>query len=211
MNALKALHHIHRNIEPIGYDYNCRFGACGRCTIMFDGVVRLACWAPLSGQHTIEPLKGYPVIKDLVVDTSAVHAQFVRADTVIKTLEPIVNLKDIDGPHYWKTLFRLNACKECMACYSVCTALQVNNRWESFIGPGALAQIYFRSVDTTDKADRVSQAAFSGAFECVQCGNCTKVCTAHIPIMEHIHELTQKAEARGLKPANTTASTWPLA
>jgi succinate dehydrogenase/fumarate reductase-like Fe-S protein len=36
MSALKALHYIHQNIEPIGYDYHCRFGGCGRCAIMFD-------------------------------------------------------------------------------------------------------------------------------------------------------------------------------
>jgi len=177
---------------------------------MFDSVPRLACWAPLSGSHTIEPLNGFPVVKDLVVDTGRAHVRFVQADAAIKTLEPISKLKDIDGKLWWGVLWGLNKCKECMLCYSICPALQGLNRWESFIGPGALMQIYQRSVDTEDKDDRVSQAAFSGAFECIQCGLCNDVCPAHIPIKEHIRELQEKAESRGLKPADTTAPNWPL-
>jgi len=211
MSALKALRYIHEYIEPISFEFNCRVGTCGRCAIMFDGVPRLACWAPLSGEHTLEPLKGFPIVKDLVVDIDKVRIRFIESDTSIKTLAPIDKLPDIDGKLWWDELQYLNACRECMACYATCTALQMDNKWESFIGPGAMAQIYMRSIDTEDRADRVSQAAFSGAFECVQCGNCTAVCPAHIPITADIGKLQDQAAARGLKPADTTAPNWPLA
>jgi succinate dehydrogenase/fumarate reductase-like Fe-S protein len=139
------------------------------------------------------------VIKDLIVDRKKAYMRFVETDASVKTLEPIRTIPDMDVKLYWEVLGPLNRCKECMGCYSTCTALQVNNRWDSFIGPGAMMQIYKHTVAGMDKADRVGQAAFSGAFECVQCGNCTRVCPAHIPIAEHIKELQQKAEARGVE------------
>lgn len=212
LSALKALRYINHEIESIGFDYNCRFGGCGRCAITVDGTPRLACFAPLSAdkEHTLEPLHGFPVIRDLVVDRGKAYARFLDSGAAIKTIDPIVKPKDIEPKLWWNTLSPLNRCRECMSCYSVCTALQVENRWESFIGPGAMMQIYQRAVDTMDQADRISQAAFSGAFQCVQCGLCNTVCPAHIPIKENIAELQKKAEARNLKPTDTTSPNWPL-
>ena len=37
MTALKALHYINRYVEPIAYEFNCRRGTCGRCSILVDG------------------------------------------------------------------------------------------------------------------------------------------------------------------------------
>jgi fumarate reductase iron-sulfur subunit len=212
LSALKALRYINQFIESIGFDYNCRFGGCGRCGIMVDGIPKLACFAPLSEgkEHTLEPLQGFPVVRDLVIDRSKTYERFLNSSVSIKTLDPIVKPKPIEAELWWKTLNPLNRCKECMSCYAVCTALQVEKRWESFIGPGAMMQIYQRAMDTEDKADRISQAAFSGAFQCVQCGLCNTVCPAEIPIKENIADLQQRAAARNLKPSDTSAPNWPL-
>ena len=75
MTLLQALVYIHENEEPLAFDF-----ACGRCAMMLDGVPVLACVEPLTdGAHTVEPLAGLPVVKDLVVDKSQVHARI--ADT----------------------------------------------------------------------------------------------------------------------------------
>ncbi|MDR0513975.1 MAG: 4Fe-4S dicluster domain-containing protein [Coriobacteriaceae bacterium] len=210
MTALKALHYINRYLEPVAYDYNCRRGTCGRCAMMIDGQPRLACLFPLSGSHTLEPLFGFPVVRDLVVDKGEAYARFVNSNHSIKTLGPKQVLKPIPFKHWEEKIYPLNSCRECMSCYASCQSWHLFNRKGSYAGPGAMQQIYLRHIDTEDKMDRIEQAVFSGLFECVQCGTCTQVCPALIPGSENIKAMMDEAEARGLKPASGQATDyWP--
>lgn len=200
MTALQVLHAINYDIEAIGYDHNCDSGLCGRCAILVDGTPKLACWARLEpGEHTFEPLPGFPVIRDLVVDKSKARSKFVLVDTSIKTVDPIVTLADIDYDLYWNTLERLNMCRECMNCYAVCPQM-ANGNWNSYVGPGALAQIAQRVLDGEDQADRIGQAVFAGLWKCIECGLCSSVCPSGIDHVGLHQMMKEQAEARGLKP-----------
>lgn len=199
MTGLQVLHYIYENIEPIVYDYNCRGSICGRCGMVIDGVARLACYTKLSpGEHTFEPLHGFPVIRDLMVDKNSAMQKFVETHVAKKTLNPVTKSEDIDYDLYWNTLERLNNCRECMICYDVCAALKVNDH--DYIGPGAMMQVAFRHVDPYDEADRVAQAVDSGLFKCVMCGSCDIVCPAQIPHVKLLSMLRDAATERGLKP-----------
>jgi succinate dehydrogenase / fumarate reductase, iron-sulfur subunit len=70
--------------EPVAFDSDCREGICGMCGLMIGGVahgpMRLTTTCQLFMRHftdgdtiTVEPFraKGFPLIKDLVVDRSA--------------------------------------------------------------------------------------------------------------------------------------------
>jgi succinate dehydrogenase / fumarate reductase iron-sulfur subunit len=70
--------------DPVAFDYDCREGICGSCSMMIDGIAHgpepgtTACQLFLrhfeSGQTiVVEPwrAKSFPVVKDLVVDRSA--------------------------------------------------------------------------------------------------------------------------------------------
>lgn len=211
MTALKALHYINRFIEPVAYDFNCRRGTCGRCSIMIDGEPKLACLMPLSGRHRFEPLHGFRVIRDLVVDKKEAYARFVGSSHTIKTLGPQEVLQPIDGQYWRDTIYPLNACRECMSCYASCQALTIKRRWGSYAGPGAMQQIYLRHIDGQDKSSRIEQAVFSGLFECVQCGMCTQVCPSLIPAAANIKEMMSLAEEKGLKPAiGQETEYWPM-
>ncbi|NTU89562.1 MAG: succinate dehydrogenase/fumarate reductase iron-sulfur subunit [Actinobacteria bacterium] len=213
LTALKALHIINNTIEPIGYDFNCRVGGCARCAIKFNGVPRLACWSALvEGQeNTLEPLDNFTVIKDLLVDSRKGFAKFVQSDATVKSKAPIVIPKHIDPDLYWDEIVQADRCNECMNCYSVCTALNVNDRWENFIGPGALMQIYVKHIVGEDESDRLGQAVDCGVFQCVQCGKCSEVCSRRIPIAAHIKTMMDEATAAGLAPtADSNTYNWPL-
>lgn len=199
MTGLQVLHYIYENIEPIAYDYNCRGSICGRCGMIIDGVARLACYTKLTpGLHTFEPLRGLPVIRDLMVDKKPDMQKFVETHVAKKTLNPVTKSDDIDYDLYWNTLERLNNCRECMLCYDVCAALKAGSK--DYIGPGAMMQVAFRHVDPYDEADRVRQAVDGGLWKCVLCGSCDIVCPAQIPHVKLLTMLRGAAEKRGLKP-----------
>ncbi len=202
ITALQVFHYINENIEPIGFDYCCRSSLCGRCSCMINGRPFLACAAALEPkEYTFEPLTGFPVIKDLVVDHTPVMTKMVAAGLATQTLEPPKTLGNIPYDLYWNTLEPLNMCRECMCCYTVCPVLQEENKWESFIGPAAMAQVAMRYLDPKEQGDRVSQAAFSGIFDCTLCGKCAAVCPAEIPHVKLFEMLQNAAIERGLKPA----------
>jgi succinate dehydrogenase / fumarate reductase iron-sulfur subunit len=75
---------IRKNEEPIGFDSDCREGICGTCGFMVSGIPHgpepgtTVCQLHMrkfedGASLTLEPwrAKGFPVIKDLVVDRSA--------------------------------------------------------------------------------------------------------------------------------------------
>ena len=201
MTGLQVLHYIYDHIEPIVFDYNCRGSICGRCGMVIDGKPGLACYTRLEpGTHTFEPMRGMPVIRDLMVDRSGHMQKFVDTQVAKKTLNPVTRSGDIDYTLYWETLERLNNCRECMLCYDVCPALRLRDT--EYIGPGAMMQVAFRHMDPYDEADRVQQAVFSGIWDCAMCGSCDLVCPAQIPHTKLLEILRDEAEKRGWKPEN---------
>lgn len=201
MTGLQVLHYINENIEPIGFDYCCRSSLCGRCSCMIDGKPFLSCVKALEpGEHTFEPLIGFPVIKDLVVDHSHIMSKVIDTNVAPQLLEPMTELINIPYDLYWNKLEPLNMCRECMCCYTVCPPLQEENKWDSFIGPSAMAQIAMRYLDPNEKGDRIGQAVFSGLFDCTLCGKCSAVCPAEIPHKELFEAMQKAAADRGLKP-----------
>lgn len=213
LSVLKALHWINNNIEPIGYEYNCRRATCGLCGMMINGEARLACMTEVKDGDTVllEPMPGFPVLRDLIVDTERAQRRFVQADVQLKTSSPDKVCQPINPPEkWWDTISNHTLCRECMLCYASCMALQNNDKWNVFAGPGALAQVYGKHISGIDESDRVAQAVDLGVFECMQCGMCSKVCPSRIPTMENNKALMEEAEQRGIAPKSENTSWWPM-
>jgi succinate dehydrogenase/fumarate reductase iron-sulfur protein len=67
--ALMILNYIYENIDgSLAYYYSCKTGKCGGCMIRINGEPRLACTTVVNGDITLEPIPGFEVIRDLVVD-----------------------------------------------------------------------------------------------------------------------------------------------
>ena len=63
--------------------WNCKAGKCGSCSVEIDGKPKLACMTRLSDYDpkdtvTIQPMKTFPIIRDLVTDVSWNYEQNKR-------------------------------------------------------------------------------------------------------------------------------------
>src|SRR5438067_13877833 len=76
MVVLDAVHQIQaESANDLSCRWNCKAGKCGSCSAEVNGKPRLMCMTrlnelDLSEAVTIEPIKAFPVIKDLVTDVS---------------------------------------------------------------------------------------------------------------------------------------------
>src|SRR5947208_7415194 len=71
-----AVHQIQATqARDLACRWNCKAGKCGSCSAEVNGMPKLMCMKrlstlPLEKPVTIEPIKAFPVIKDLVTDVS---------------------------------------------------------------------------------------------------------------------------------------------
>jgi succinate dehydrogenase/fumarate reductase iron-sulfur protein len=178
MTVLEAIQFAHE-ITPVAFDYSCHGRACGRCAVMLDGTPVLACVTPITNAtHTIEPLAGVPVIRDLIVDKSEAHAALTASYQRVKN--PAVNLNSdtaIESTYNTQYIEQINAiewCARCMVCTAACPVYKADP--SSYIGPAAMLPIAYRYYDAYDAGNRVAEAVQSGLWNCIMCGQCDYVC-----------------------------------
>ena len=76
MVVLDAIHRIQvEHSSDLAVRWNCKAGKCGSCSMEINGRPKLACMNRLSDYPedeviTVQPMKTFPLIKDLVTDVS---------------------------------------------------------------------------------------------------------------------------------------------
>ena len=76
MVVLDAVHQIQaEQAQDLAVRWNCKAGKCGSCSAEVNGNPKLMCMTrcsdiPLDEPVTIEPMKAFPLVKDLVTDVS---------------------------------------------------------------------------------------------------------------------------------------------
>jgi fumarate reductase iron-sulfur subunit len=149
----------------------------------------LACVTPISnGPHTIEPLSGQTVTRDLTVDKSQAHAALSARYQRIK--DPNIDLTSdqvIESTYNTNAIPQIDAiewCTRCMMCTSACPVHKADP--SSFVGPAELLAIAYRFYDPYDAGNRVAEAVQAGLFNCIMCGQCDYVCP-----QKEIHRVKQ--------------------
>src|SRR5262245_25627448 len=76
MVVLDAIHQIQaEQANDLAVRWNCKAGKCGSCSAEVNGTPKLMCMTrlnelPLEKPVTVEPMRSFPLIKDLVTDVS---------------------------------------------------------------------------------------------------------------------------------------------
>jgi len=191
MVVLDCIHRIQaEQANDLAVRWNCKAGKCGSCSMEINGKPRLACMTRMNvfGPEetiTVQPLKTFPTIKDLVPDVSLNYAQNKR----IRPLKP--KPKDADGQHrmYQQDVDRVQEfrkCIECFLCQDVCHILRDRDGKPSFVGPRFMirvASLEMHPLDTDDRIPDIKKEYGSGMCNITRC--CTEVCPEHIGITDN--------------------------
>jgi succinate dehydrogenase / fumarate reductase iron-sulfur subunit len=192
MVVLDAVHHIQAEQAPdLACRWNCKAGKCGSCSAEINGKPRLMCMTRLSDVRldrpvTIEPMRTFPHVRDLVTDVSWNYAvkQRVQPFTPRTPDAPDgswrMQQSDVDRVQEFRK------CIECFLCQDVCHVLRDHHLHDGFIGPRFLVHIAGLEMHPLDTADRVEElrTAFGvGYCNITKC--CTKSCPENIAITDN--------------------------
>jgi succinate dehydrogenase / fumarate reductase iron-sulfur subunit len=191
MVVLDVLHRIQaEQANDMAVRWNCKAGKCGSCSMELNGHPKLACMTRMNiyapdETITVQPLKTFPLIRDLVTDVSWNYDQNRR----IAPLKP--RPRDANGDHrmYQEDVDRVQEfrkCIECFLCQNVCHVLRDRDGKQAFVGPRfmiRLAGLEMNPIDEADRVEAIRDEFGSGMCNITKC--CTDVCPEHIKITDN--------------------------
>ena len=192
MVVLDAVHRIQASqATDLAVRWNCKAGKCGSCSAEVNGSPRLMCMTrlndlPLAEPVTIEPMKAFPLVRDLVTDVSWNYE-------VKKSIKPFKARRPDAPDGTWRVsqadvdrVQEFRKCIECYLCQDVCHILRDHKLHKEFIGPRFLvyaAALEMNPIDDEDRLEDLKRKHGIGFCNITRC--CTKVCPEHITITEN--------------------------
>jgi len=177
------------------YRRSCGHAICGSDAILLNGVNRLACRVlvkDIGSNINIEPIRGLPVIKDLIVDMEpffdsykAILPFFINDDPE-PTTERYQSVED-------RAVFDdTTKCILCACCTTSCPIFWTNGQ---YLGPAAIVNAHRFIFDSRDQgtAERLGVLnQVNGLWRCRTAYNCTEACPRDIPITKAIEEVKRE-------------------
>jgi fumarate reductase iron-sulfur subunit len=185
--VLDGLNHIKDRLDgTLSYRWSCRMGICGSCGMTVNGEPKLTCatfladYAP--GPLRVEPLRNFPVIRDLIVDIGDFMRKLVRVKPWIvrQSEKPLSEGEYRQTPLELDEYKQFSMCINCMLCYAACPIYGLDPK---FIGPAAIALAQRYNLDNRDEGASERMEVLSehdGIWGCTFVGECTKVCPKHV-------------------------------
>ncbi len=180
---LDALNYIKDNLDgSLSYRWSCRMGVCGSCGMMVNGTPVLTCATFLEkylpGPIRVEPLKNFPVVRDLVIEMNDFMRKLKRVKPwIIREEEkPLSEGEYLQTPAQLADYKQYSMCINCMLCYSACPIYGLE---PSFTGPAAIALAQRYNFDNRDQGKKQRMEALAqdgGIWECTLVGECSVVC-----------------------------------
>ena len=171
---------------------SCAHGVCGSDAMVINGENGLACQVLIQDvgtDITVEAIRGFPVIKDLVVDMEPFFAQY-------RSVLPYLIADDEPGyterhqtAEERERFDDTTKCILCAACTTSCPIYWGNN---TYVGPAAIVNAHRFIFDSRDQgaAERLDILnERSGVWRCRTAFSCTNACPRGIKVTEAIEEV----------------------
>lgn len=202
---LDALVHVKMNFDTgLAFRKSCAHGICGSDAMFINGSERLACKTLIkdvareSGAViTVEPLRGLPVQKDLMVDQEKFFQAYRSVKPYLINDMPVEGRERAQSPRERARFDELTNCILCAACYSSCPVIRDKN--PDFIGPAAIVSAARFTFDSRDLGFEERLPVLDdpdGVWPCENHFNCTRVCPRLIKVTKCINEMKSTLKKR---------------
>jgi succinate dehydrogenase / fumarate reductase iron-sulfur subunit len=210
LNIISCLMEIRKNpvtregkrTTPPVWEMNCLEQVCGICTMVINGRARQSCSAlvdHLEQPITLEPMRKFPNIRDLIVDRSEMFNHLKR----VKAWIEIDGSYDLGaGPRMSQDevseRYAYSRCMTCGCCLEACPQYGEGN----YIGPQAIAQVRLMNMHPSGKMTRDERLTAimqeDGITNCGNAQNCVRACPMSIPLTKAIYEENRETILYGL-------------
>ena len=226
MTVLSGLFAIKEEQDgTLAFRYSCRGAVCGSCAVLINGGPRLACrtqgrevvrggrvvrfmvYGPLAlprittlrpGEVLVEPLPGFEVVKDLVVDIQGFFRAYRKITPWFRNTRP----QERPGRMTPEDRERVRPYANCMLCGICCSVCPAQKRDPEFLGPAALAKAWRFISDSRFREKREILTIVDspiGVWGCDTVYMCTEVCPREVPPTQGITAMRRLLLKAGIK------------
>jgi len=212
MNVISGLMEIRKNpvnvkgehSAPVQWEMNCLEEVCGACSMIINGHAQQSCSAlvdKLEQPIRLEPMRTFPVERDLIVDRSRMFEALKK----VKAWVPIDGTYDLGpGPKMAEKkrewAYELSKCMTCGVCLEACPNVSPAS---DFIGPAAISQVRLFNAHPTGamhKSERLDALMDEGGISgCGNSQNCVQVCPKGIPLTTSIAAMNRDTNLQAFK------------
>jgi succinate dehydrogenase / fumarate reductase iron-sulfur subunit len=188
MVVLDAMREIQRtHARDLAVRWNCKAAKCGCCSAEVNGRPRLMCKSrlddfPAGESIRVEPMRAFPIIRDLVTDVSWNYEVEKRIPpfTPREGAEWLIGQEDVDR------MSEFRKCIECFLCQDVCHVLREHDLKRAYFGPRFMVRIAALEMHPLDAADRTELLHDEGGIAlCNITKCCSDVCPEGIRITDN--------------------------
>lgn len=198
---LDALHAVKWHQDgTLAFRRSCGHGVCGSDAMLINGRNRLACKMlikDLGKRITVEPMRGFPVIKDLVVDMEPFFRKYRSVQPYLQAEEEAPVKERLQSPEERERFDDTTKCILCGACTTSCPAFWSN---PDYVGPAAIVNAHrflFDSRDTATEERLALLGTREGVWRCRTIFNCTDACPRDIKVTQAIGEVKKALLLQG--------------
>lgn len=190
---LDALHEVKWHHDgTLALRRSCGHGICGSDGMLINGRNALACKVlvkEVAPKVTVEPIRGLPVLKDLIVDMEPFFEGYRAVLPFLVNDDDPPDRERLQSP---RDRHRFDDTTKCILCACCTTSCPIYWGDEGYIGPAAIVNAHRFIFDSRDQAaeerlDILSDK--SGVFRCRTTFNCTEACPRGIKVTKAIQEV----------------------
>jgi len=208
MTLFVALNYIREHYDSsLKFDFVCRAGICGSCSMLVNGRPTLACKTltkNLDENITLAPLPLFELIGDLSVFTGKwMRGLNQRLETWIHHKEKELEVDKLEqrmDPDLADEIYELDRCIECGCCVAGCGTINMNNDFVGAVGLNKIARYQLDPRDQRDDKDYYELVGDEdGVFGCMTLLGCEDVCPKNLPLQSKIAYLRRMMIKTALK------------